>query len=170
MNADGPKFKAYVDQQRLSKVKLADALGMTKQNLFSLFKSKEFQKETKQKIEKALNITWDMVNRVNIDPVDIIAGPTINNPDPMSQDYREKFYQLLEKNSKLEEKIERIESNLALLPKSMEALTDLVLKGQDQVARKLEDGLNQNLKDFSAKIDSLPLNVPGKKQVSKGKH
>lgn len=67
MATDGQKLKAYVDQRGLNKTKLAEAMGMTKQNLYQLFKSVEFAKSTIENIEKGVHDKWANIQKVNID-------------------------------------------------------------------------------------------------------
>jgi hypothetical protein len=98
------------------------------------------------------------------------AGKEINNPDPMSQDYREKFYQLLDKNSKLEEKIDKIESNLNRIPGSMEKLTELILEGQQSRISELYVLLSKDLSVLTEKIAAISSSGSHKKPIRKEKH
>lgn len=63
---DGKAFLAFVNKQRLNKTKLAANLGMSKQNLYQLFRSKEFQEDTIKNIEKATGEKWSQIKTVNI--------------------------------------------------------------------------------------------------------
>lgn len=51
---EGQQLKHFIDNQPISKIKIAAALGMSKQNLFGLFKSKYLEQETKAKFENFL--------------------------------------------------------------------------------------------------------------------
>lgn len=48
---EGEQLKSYIDNQRLSKTKVAKALDMTRQNLYNLFESVNLTPETKAKFE-----------------------------------------------------------------------------------------------------------------------
>jgi transcriptional regulator with XRE-family HTH domain len=98
------------------------------------------------------------------------APVEVNNPGPMSQDYREKFYQLLDKNSKLEEKIDKIESNLNHIPGSMEKLTELILEGQQSRISELYVLLSKDLSVLTEKIAAISSSGSHKKPIRKEKH
>lgn len=67
MRADGHIFEAFVNEKKMNKTQLASDLGMSKQNLYQLFKSKEFKADTINNIEKITGIKWDKIKLVNID-------------------------------------------------------------------------------------------------------
>jgi hypothetical protein len=48
---DGDVLKQFIDNQPKSKISVAKALGMSRQNLFGLFKSATLSQETKDKFE-----------------------------------------------------------------------------------------------------------------------
>lgn len=65
---DGAIFHAFVESKDLVKKDLATELGMSKQNLFQLFKSKDFEPETIIKIENRFKKKWEAIKKeVNID-------------------------------------------------------------------------------------------------------
>jgi hypothetical protein len=49
--SEGEKLRTFIDNQSKTKISIAKGLGMTKQNLFGLFKSRELEPETKKKFE-----------------------------------------------------------------------------------------------------------------------
>ena len=51
MPSEGEQLKNYIDNQPKSKISIARALGMSKQNLFDLFKSQVLRQETKSRFE-----------------------------------------------------------------------------------------------------------------------
>lgn len=48
---EGEVLKAFIENQRASKVKIANDLGMTRSNLYQIFASQKLSPETKQKFE-----------------------------------------------------------------------------------------------------------------------
>lgn len=88
MENHGSIFKEFVESKKLVKSRLAKDLGMSKQNLYQLFDSKEFKPETIQNIEKVLKVKWGNIDKVNIDSKLIDTAPTSNghqsDPTPMN--------------------------------------------------------------------------------------
>lgn len=75
---DGTFFRAYVEEKKMNKLKLAKDLGMSQPNLYQLFKSKEFRPETKKNIEKILKVKWADVLSTNISTnISHEAGETV---------------------------------------------------------------------------------------------
>jgi hypothetical protein len=48
---EGDQLKHFIDNQAIRKIKIASDLGMSKQNLYGLFKSKELSADTKRRFE-----------------------------------------------------------------------------------------------------------------------
>lgn len=67
MEKEGKVFRNYVEKKKLIKTKLAADLGMSQQNLYQLFSSKELTAETKGNIEKTLKVKWKDIADTNID-------------------------------------------------------------------------------------------------------
>jgi predicted transcriptional regulator len=149
-------YKAYTGRE------LEAALGVTTRSIQNYIKEAERTTPSNPTINKIRELFAKHAKGEKLE---------IKNPDRSDQDLKDKYIQLLERMDREKtELLEKVSLSLSLLPKSNEALTDLILQGQVAVAQKIEDSLNKNLKELSKKIDSLPLNVPDKKQVSKGKH
>lgn len=92
---DGIILKAFVDRKRLNKTKLATALGMSKQNLYQLFESKEFKPETVRSLENHFKTKWTRVkSEVNID---VPRETKREKPPEITQD---RYLKLLEDNDK----------------------------------------------------------------------
>jgi hypothetical protein len=51
MKNEGEQLRLFIDNQPQSKISIAKALGMSKQNLFGLFKSRVLEDETKSRFE-----------------------------------------------------------------------------------------------------------------------
>lgn len=92
---DGIVLKTFVDQKRLNKTRLATALGMSKQNLYQLFESKEFKPETIKSIENHFKTKWDKVKgQVNID------FPREKKPVVVTDGTENRYLKLLEDNDR----------------------------------------------------------------------
>lgn len=65
---DGLYLKRLIESKKLNKTKLAATLGMSKQNLYQLFETKEFQPETLKTIENYFKLKWPKAKAsINID-------------------------------------------------------------------------------------------------------
>jgi hypothetical protein len=98
-----------------------------------------------------------------------LEGAGYTQPDsPPSQvqepDVSAKYIRLLERNQKLEEKLDALTASLNSMPDNMGLLTDLILKGQESVAQKVTAEIARLEKVLKPSI------APGKKPLSKGKH
>lgn len=114
---EGQLLKAFLDNQPISKVQVAKELGMTKQNLYQLFKSAYLESETKARFEKLFNrsiFTEDKT--VNMDYDHIKPKST-----PKDVDW----------NSEL---IESLKRENVLLRQQLDFLKDKVLVNLDQIA------------------------------------
>lgn len=82
---DGQKLKTYLDQNNINKTALFTALGMSKQNLYGLFLSNEFEAETRKKFEKQLRVKWDVIDQVDISPIKVreVKVDSQDTPDNM---------------------------------------------------------------------------------------
>lgn len=66
MKHDGDSLRSYLDQNQIGKTDTATKLGMTKQGLYQLFKSKEFGPDTAGKLDRVLGSKWREVKVVNV--------------------------------------------------------------------------------------------------------
>lgn len=65
---DGAILKAYIKDRKLNRTKLAADLGMSKQNLYQLFKTRAFEADTINTIERKFRLKWEKIKEtVNID-------------------------------------------------------------------------------------------------------
>jgi transcriptional regulator with XRE-family HTH domain len=84
--------------------------------------------------------------------------------------FKDKYIELLEKNQKLEEKLDSLQSSLKEIPYNMNLLTDLIRQGQESVVQRVQNDLSQTMASIEKLIVSKPASVPGKKPLQKGKH
>jgi predicted DNA-binding transcriptional regulator AlpA len=85
---------------------------------------------------------------------------------PGDRDFKEKYYQQLEKNTHLEEKVDHVQVSLVEMGKNMMDLATRILVGQEEIARQFAEALN--------KIHSTPPSLSGHsgksgRHVQKGK-
>lgn len=65
---DGAILKAFIKEKKLNRTKLAKDFGMSKQNLYQLFKTKTFEADTLNTIEGKFRVKWEKIKeQVNID-------------------------------------------------------------------------------------------------------
>jgi uncharacterized protein YjaZ len=91
----GAQFRSFIEQNNFPRKDVYEALGMSKQNFYQLFKSKVFTPETIAKIERVLKRKWEEIEKVNVDesmpPIMARTSSMVKN-----QDYKEKYIALLE--------------------------------------------------------------------------
>jgi transcriptional regulator with XRE-family HTH domain len=69
--SDGQKLKFFIENQRISKQKIADDLSMTRSNLYQLFESRTLSDETRQKFENYFKVTWKDIDNAQLSrPID----------------------------------------------------------------------------------------------------
>jgi hypothetical protein len=152
---EGAKLKTYLDQKRVNKTALAKALGMSKQNLYQLFASRQLEAATKNKIERELKVKWENIDGVNID---LKAGQPVQEAQPepdhltkladaayLGQKNVERMIAMLEEKEKA---LADIKASLAMVQPNMIALTEKIREGQRDHAQRL-----------AAKIDELAAGI-----------
>jgi transcriptional regulator with XRE-family HTH domain len=157
---EGLQLKTYIENQRVSKKIIAEELGMTRQNLYQLFKSGELTPETKKKF-----INYFKENIFNID-TSTLQPVMKKNPDPPDQDLNKKYIALLETAYKEKtELLQKVESNLAQLPEMMVDLTTKAISSQHELSLELRNGQAVIIEELEAL--KLLVNSFGKK-ISRG--
>lgn len=153
---EGEILKHFLDNQKISKVRIAAELGMSKQNLFSLFKSKELSEETKRKFEQYFKQAI-FTGRVN-GTVNIPALPAkANNKHEV---YSAEYIELLRSQ------IEELKNDKVFLKKIIETNLATLLEGQQITVRQnavhmrlaaewMARGDKKKLADALSKIDTL---------------
>lgn len=119
MHNDGFLFRKYVESHKLNKTQLAKKLGMSKQNIYQLFKSRKFEPDTIAGIEKIIGVKWKDIKDVNI-VVNIEGeekqtnGAVVNEPEvPYGRAYLEESVRNLSETEKINARnIERLISLL----------------------------------------------------------
>lgn len=119
MHTDGFYFRHYVDAKKLNKTDLAKKLGMSKQNIYQLFRSRVFEKATIDNIEKVTGAKWKDIKNVNI-VVKVDGeekqtnGAVVNEPEvPYGRAYLEESVRNLSETEKINARnIERLISLL----------------------------------------------------------
>lgn len=91
MASDGEILRAYLDLKDINKVQFAKDLKMSQQNLYQLFRSKNFTPATVKKVEGVLGTTWKHIESTNIGTTKPLY---IEEPE---SDYKSKYISLLEK-------------------------------------------------------------------------
>jgi predicted nucleotidyltransferase component of viral defense system len=158
---EGLQLKTYIENQRVSKKIIAEELGMTRQNLYQLFKSGELTPETKKKF-----INYFKENIFNID-TSTLQPVMKKNPDPpQDQDLNKKYIALLETayNEKTQ-LLQKVESNLAQLPEMMVDLTAKAISSQHELSLEIRNGQAVIIEELEAL--KLLVNSFGKK-ISRG--
>jgi hypothetical protein len=86
---------------------------------------------------------------------------------PEGVDLKDKYITLLEATVREKsELIHKVETSLALLPESMQMLTDLILQGQTALLRRMEE----NFEALTRKLSESPDTAGNKKPSRMGKH
>lgn len=142
MPTDGQILKSYADSKKLNKTKLADSLGMTPQNLYQLFKSKKFEPETIEKIEKIFSQKWADILTVNID--DKVDSMVMEDESDYKSLSLRAIINLTESNRSIAESNKSISASNASLARSNEELVRMVKDGSTAGAQ------SENQKDVDA--------------------
>lgn len=115
--SEGEQLQLFIENQTLPKVKIAEALGMSRQNLFQMFKSQILAPETKKKFEDYFKTT--IFTKESFNPQGSFNRQTRIKPleeGLISNDYVQALkaqIALLEKvNNGLEKRLNVLESNL----------------------------------------------------------
>lgn len=148
MSHHGEKFRAFVEGRGMNKTKLAGDLGMTKQNLYQLFKSKVLQPETIKKIERHMKVTWADIDTVNIDaPRETVEEPEADYSQPIIQVVLNLSYAGKKNADSMEKMAATNQRNTEIIA----ALVGAVLPNS-----KLAEQLTASLGDLHKVSDDLP--------------
>lgn len=81
MLGDGDILLTYLTEKHINKSKLAGSLGMSRQNLYQLFNTSNFTKETVAALEKVLNIRFKDLKKNKVVNIDKVASSYVDEPD-----------------------------------------------------------------------------------------
>lgn len=149
MEQDGKYFRAFVEERKMNKLKLAADMGMSQPNLYGLFKSKKFEPETIEKIETTLNVKWQDVLNTNLSTN--ISRET--KESILNEDYRDKYIALLEKLLEgnetlvktLDQRFAEIQANLRSLAAYAQSGSRTKSFSQVRASEKMSGGTSQSV-------------------------
>jgi hypothetical protein len=141
---DGTILKAYIENQKKPKLHVAKALGMSKQNLYQLFDSNNFNEETIKNIESVFKAKWGAIKAsVNIDSN--IATPEIKVKDGQGN---ASTVQLLETINLLVRQNDKLADTNRILA---EKITTIPVGDQSETQRSV-DAMLQGLRELLIKV------------------
>jgi AcrR family transcriptional regulator len=137
---EGAQLKMFIDNQTVSKVKIAKDLKMSKQNLYNFFKSKELEPETKVKFEEYFGKSIFTGIHIKTSNQPLPADrPTMNNE--RIQDLKEQIKELKEDKDfikkQYQERLDRIETMLINHAFTAEANLNTLMEEQKKIIQLL---------------------------------
>ncbi len=93
---DGEKLKQRLLELGMKKTEFARRYGTSSQNVYMLFKTKEFRKDVKEKIEEILEFKFDPV---------------------FTNEYKNKYFEILRKYTELLEENKKLSNDITKLKK-----------------------------------------------------
>jgi DNA-binding Xre family transcriptional regulator len=130
---------SFIERKRINKTRLAKELGMSKQNLYKIFKSNALQEATKDNFVKALGYSWSEIfqkgkswlGNSKVDINGLHKAPEVENSS--LSDYQQKYIALLEGTvNELREEKKNLQASLSDLKENV-----LLIRAMQETTQEL---------------------------------
>lgn len=147
---EGQQLQLFIDNQTIPKVRIAEALGMSRQNLFQMFKSQFLAPETKKKFEDYFKTT-------------IFTKENFNTQGSFKKQTQIKQVSYNDKDAKIESlqyeniqlRLERIEANLKESLSNQSVMMRQVAVAMHLAAERYAGNDKKKLQEELNRIDKL---------------